>query len=182
MKKSIAILMILAMSVLFFCGCEEGIIYNPTVVIDETKEDDANTNSDSNTGDVEDDTNSDIDYEDVDLSDPLVIVGKWELVSHLVDDVEENADYKYLVITEDRKFYFTNSLTSRKSNLSETISTHVQTDYIYDFNFFTQNLETFSCLSFISNGNKIFPPCKINLIPYFKTPEIQKNKNDLKII
>ena len=78
--------------------------------------------------------------------------------------------------------FFTNSLSSRKSNLSETISTHIQTDYIYDINFFTQNLETFSCLSFISNGNKILPPCKINLIPYFKSYEIQKNKNDLKII
>ena len=78
--------------------------------------------------------------------------------------------------------FFINSLASRKSNLSETISTHIQTDYIYDINFFTQNLETFSCLSFISNGNKILPPCKINLIPYFKSYEIQKNKNDLKII
>ncbi len=81
--------------------------------------------------------------------------------------------------------YFTNSLASRKSNLSETISTHVQTDYIYDINFFTQNLETFSCLSFVSNGTKIMPPCKINLIPYFKNVENQKNiksHNDLKII
>ena len=78
--------------------------------------------------------------------------------------------------------FFTNRLFSRKSNLSETISTHVQTDYIYDVNFFTQNLETFSCISFISNGNKILPPCKINLIPYFKTNEIQKNKDNLKIV
>ena len=78
--------------------------------------------------------------------------------------------------------FFTNSLASRKSNLSETISTHIQTDYIYDVNFFTQNLETFSCLSFISNGNKILPPCKINLIPYFENDEIKKNKNDLRII
>jgi len=78
--------------------------------------------------------------------------------------------------------FFTNSLASRKSNLSETISTHVQTDYIYDINFFTQNLETFSCLSFISNGNTILPPCKINLIPYFRTHEIQKSKNDLRIV
>ncbi len=70
--------------------------------------------------------------------------------------------------------YFTNSLASRKSNLSETISTHIQTDYIYDINFFTQNLETFSCLSFVSNGTKIIPPCKINLIPYFKNIETQK--------
>ncbi len=81
--------------------------------------------------------------------------------------------------------YFTNSLASRKSNLSETISTHIQTDYIYDINFFTQNLETFSCLSFISNGSNIMPPCKINLIPYFKNIETQKNiknHNSLKII
>lgn len=81
--------------------------------------------------------------------------------------------------------YFTNSLASRKSNLSETISTHIQTDYIYDINFFTQNLETFSCLSFISDGNKILPPCKINLIPYFKNTEIKtnnKNKSNYKII
>ena len=78
--------------------------------------------------------------------------------------------------------YFTNSLRSRKSNLSETISTQIQTDYIYDINFFTQHLETFSCLSFISTGNKILPPCKINLIPYFKdSPEVKKN-NNLKII
>lgn len=81
--------------------------------------------------------------------------------------------------------YFTNSLASRKSNLSETISTHIQTDYIYDINFFTQNLETFSCLSFVSNGTQIIPPCKINLIPYFKNIETQKNiknHNNLKII
>ena len=78
--------------------------------------------------------------------------------------------------------FFTNSLASRKSNLSETISTHIQTDYIYDINFFTQNLETFSCLSFISNGNQILPPCKINLIPYFKNDETQKNKNNLRIV
>lgn len=80
--------------------------------------------------------------------------------------------------------YFTNSLASRKSNLSETISTQVQTDYIYDIDFFTQNLETFSCLSFLSNGNKILPPCKINLIPHFKNIDNQKNikNNTLKII
>ena len=96
----------------------------------------------------------------------------------ILKNISENA-------VETNYNYFTNSLASRKSNLSETISTHIQTDYIYDINFFTQNLETFSCLSFISNGNKVLPPCKIDLIPYFKTPEIQKNvkkDNSLKII
>ena len=94
-------------------------------------------------------------------------------------NISENA-------TETNYNYFTNSLASRKSNLSETISTHIQTDYIYDINFFTQNLETFSCISFISNGNKILPPCKINLIPYFINTEpqknIKKNNKNLKII
>ena len=78
--------------------------------------------------------------------------------------------------------YFTNSLKSKKSNLSESISTHIQTDFIYDTNFFTQNLTTFSCLAFISDGNKI-QHFKLNLIPYFKNPEIEtKNKTGLKII
>ncbi len=81
--------------------------------------------------------------------------------------------------------YFTNSLKSKKSNLSESVSTHIQTDFIYDTNFFTQNLNTFSCLAFISDGNKIPPPCKINLIPYFKSSEIKKEnqkKSNFKII
>ncbi len=91
-------------------------------------------------------------------------------------NISENA-------TETNYNYFTNSLSSRKSNLSETISTQIQTDYIYDVNFFTQKLECFSCLAFISNGNAILPPCKIDLIPYFKNiPEDIKKSNNLKII
>ena len=46
--------------------------------------------------------------------------------------------------------YFTNSLRSKKSNISETISTSIQTDFVYDTKFFTQNIETFTCLAFIS--------------------------------
>ncbi len=120
MKKSIAILMILALSVLFVCGCEEDVIYNPTIVIDETLEEDTNSNVNSELDNTDEnqneDNNQDESFEAVDLSDPLVVVGKWELVSHVVDDKEEQADYKYLVITEDRKFYFTNSLTSLSGN------------------------------------------------------------------
>ena len=79
--------------------------------------------------------------------------------------------------------YFTNSLNSKKSNVSESISTQIHTDYIFDTNFFTQNLKTFNCLAFLSDGTKINPPCLIELIPYFNPPEIKtKNKLDLKII
>jgi len=63
---------------------------------------------------------------------------------------------------------FTKKFNSLDSNLSESINSYSQFDYIFDTNFFTQNLETFSCLSFLSTGNSIIPPQKLNMIPYFK--------------
>ena len=65
--------------------------------------------------------------------------------------------------------YFSNSLNSKDSNISESLNTYLQYDFIYDTNFFTQNLENFTCLSFLSDGNKILEPKKLKLIPYFKT-------------
>ena len=64
--------------------------------------------------------------------------------------------------------YITNSLNSSNSNISESYNTYTQTDFIYDTNFFTQNLETFSALTFLSDGNKILKPCKLKMFPYFK--------------
>lgn len=64
--------------------------------------------------------------------------------------------------------YITNSLNSQNSNISETFSTYTQNDFIYDLNFFTQNLETFTALTFLSDGNKIFTPRKLNMFPYFE--------------
>ncbi len=64
--------------------------------------------------------------------------------------------------------YFTNSLNSKNSSISETISTYVHSDFVYDTNFFTQSLENFTCLAFLSDGSKIISPLKINLFPYFK--------------
>lgn len=63
--------------------------------------------------------------------------------------------------------YFTNSLNSTDSNLSESVNTYTQLDFTYDTNFFTQNLETFSCLSFLSTGSRIQKPQKLKLTPYF---------------
>lgn len=63
--------------------------------------------------------------------------------------------------------YFTNSLLSKFSSISESINDTVSLDFVYDTNFFTQYLETFYCLSFISDGSKILPPEKIKTIPYF---------------
>jgi len=64
--------------------------------------------------------------------------------------------------------FLTHSLLSNDSNISESINSYTQYDYIYDTNFFTQNLETFSCLAFLSDGNSILKPQKLFLKPYFK--------------
>ena len=63
--------------------------------------------------------------------------------------------------------YFLNTLNSENSNISESYNTYLQNDYIYDTNFFTQNLETFSALVFLSDGTHILKPRKINMLPFF---------------
>lgn len=72
--------------------------------------------------------------------------------------------------------YITHSLNSINSNVSESISTYINSDFVYDTNFFTRELETFSCLSFISNGNKILLPQKIKMCPYFLEENNPKKK------
>ena len=64
--------------------------------------------------------------------------------------------------------YLINALNSENSGISESISSSINFDFIYDYNFFTTNLETFSCLSFLSDGDKILPPQKLKMIPFFK--------------
>lgn len=78
--------------------------------------------------------------------------------------------------------YFTNCLESKKSNISESISTQIHTDFVYDTNFFTQNLKTFSCLAFLSDGTQILPPCKIDLFPSFLDITDKKISSSNKII
>ena len=73
--------------------------------------------------------------------------------------------------------FFLNSFTSTGSNISESINTYSQFDFKYDTNFFSQNLETFSSLAFLSNGFKIIPPIKLNMIPYFKMNTQSYNLN-----
>lgn len=59
---------------------------------------------------------------------------------------------------------FTHSLESRNSNLSESINTYFQHDYIVDTNFFSRELNTFECLSFF--------------IRWHQNIRSTKNKND----
>lgn len=78
--------------------------------------------------------------------------------------------------------YFINSLESKKSNISESISTQFHTDFVYDTNFFTQKLKTFSCLAFLSDGTQILPPCKVDLFPSFLDITDKKISSSNKII
>ncbi len=68
--------------------------------------------------------------------------------------------------------YFTKSLNSKNSSITESVNSVIQHDFIYDTNFFTQNLETFNCLAFLSTGTSIIPPQKLELIPFFKNDDL----------
>lgn len=63
--------------------------------------------------------------------------------------------------------YFTNSLNSKNSSISESITTTIQNDFVYDTNFFTRHLTNFHCLGFLSTGTEIISPSEIKLFPYF---------------
>ena len=70
--------------------------------------------------------------------------------------------------TKTQYSYLLNTFNSDNSNITESYSTFLLYYYIFDTHFFTQELETFSALAFLSNGNVIYPPQKLKLLPYFK--------------
>lgn len=69
---------------------------------------------------------------------------------------------------ETKYSYISKAFKSKDSSLSESVSTSYEKDYIYDVHFFTQELQTFYAVVFLSDGNKILEPQKLELIPYFK--------------
>ena len=85
-----------------------------------------------------------------------------EKISKTISENAKETDYNY----------FFNNFLSKNSNISESVNSYFQTDYIYDINFFTRNLETFSCLAFLSDGTNIIKLQKLKLIPYFKGGKI----------
>ena len=64
--------------------------------------------------------------------------------------------------------FITNRLISQNSSISESFNKYTQNDYVYDTNFFSRELQTFSCLGFLSDGFKILEPQKLQMIPNFK--------------
>ena len=87
-------------------------------------------------------------------------IGKEDKEKHF-KSISENAK-------ETNYSYLTNSLNSTDSSISESISTQLYFEFVYDTKFFTQELENFCSLSFLSDGNKILKPQKIRLKPYFE--------------
>ena len=67
--------------------------------------------------------------------------------------------------------FITNSLISKDSSLSESYNTYTQNDFIFETNYFSQNLKTFEALAFLSDGFNILKPEKIKMLPYFKQKE-----------
>ena len=63
--------------------------------------------------------------------------------------------------------YILKTFRSENSNISESISTHIEHDFAYDINSFSIDLKTFEAICFISNGNEILKPCKVKLIPHY---------------
>lgn len=87
-----------------------------------------------------------------------------------IGKIEKQRISKTLSENAKKTFYnnFTNTFTSKDSNISESINKYSQLDFKYDTNFFTQHLETFYALSFLSDGTKIISPSKLKMLPYFQ--------------
>lgn len=68
---------------------------------------------------------------------------------------------------ETKYSYITKKFNSKDTSISESLNVYTQNEYIYDTNFFTQDLETFFSLAFLSDGNKIIKPRKLKMFPYF---------------
>ena len=92
-----------------------------------------------------------------------------EVQKQLGKEEKQKTSYTISENAKETKFnYITNTLNSKDSNISESINSYSQTDFKYDTKVFTQELETFSSISFLSNGEQILPPMKLKMYPYFK--------------
>ena len=84
---------------------------------------------------------------------------------------EEKTKYSRTISENAKETTFnllTKNFNSLDSNLSESINSYTQFDFIYDTKYFTQSLECFHSISFLSTGSKIIPPQELKMIPYFK--------------
>ena len=102
------------------------------------------------------------------------------------DDIRTIEDIQKQIGKEDKKKYtktisenskssnynfISKQFISDNSNISESVNSYYQYDYTFDYNFFTQKLDTFNCVAFLSNEDKILKPQKLKMIPYFISKE-----------
>lgn len=64
--------------------------------------------------------------------------------------------------------YILKTFRSENSNLSESISTQVHHDFVYDINAFSMELKTFEAICFITTGEEILKPQIVRLTPIFE--------------
>lgn len=76
-------------------------------------------------------------------------------ISRSISENAKETKYNYLLKT----------FKSDGSNLSESISTNIYHDFIYDFNTFSRDLKTFHAICFISTGFEILKPKIVKLSP-----------------
>ena len=88
-----------------------------------------------------------------------------EKISRTISESAKESNYNYLL----------KDFSSLNSNLSESVNTYMQFDYSYDYNFFTQKLESFTCMAFLSDGVKIIKPQKLKMLPYFIKEDFDEN-------
>ena len=69
--------------------------------------------------------------------------------------------------------YLNKVFSNKNSSISESVNLYTQNDYIFDSNYFTQKLETFRALCFLSTGTTILKPTELKMYPYFLN---EKNK------
>jgi hypothetical protein len=62
------------------------------------------------------------------------------------------------------------TLVSDKASVSETININTMKEYVFDEKLFTQKLDVFTGICFLSDGAKILEPTVVHLQPYFSEP------------
>ena len=83
---------------------------------------------------------------------------------------EDKTKYSHTISenAKETKFnYILNNFKSSNSNISESISSQIHHDFIYDINTFSRELRTFEAICFLSNGYEILKPQILKLTPEF---------------
>lgn len=87
-------------------------------------------------------------------------LGKEDKIKYL-KSISENAK-------ETKYNYLFRTFKSDNSNLSESISTQIQHDFVFDTNTFSLDLKTFHAICFLSTGTEILKPQLVRLTPIYE--------------